>query len=182
MALGAAFSNQGLAKFYSALALAKSVCESDPTVPSAPDVKYETELAEAWKQIEASLNDDFGTPAAFAAVFEVIRKFNSRVRRGMKLTPTVKNQCEQFISFMKRFGLILSLFQEDPETFLYALDNKLLLKLGHSRELIDQLVAERAKAREAKDFAKADEFRKKLTEMQIAVSDTPQGSFWEVAK
>ena len=69
-----------------------------------------------------------------------------------------------------------------PRLGYKTLDNKLLIKLGHQRSDIDGIVAERTKSRDAKDFAKADEIRKKLTMMQITVSDTPIGSFWEVIK
>lgn len=172
----------GLAKFYSAMAMAENIISSDKSIQAIADEKYKTELSQAWSSIEAAFNDDFGTPAAFAVVFEVIRKFNSRVRRGMKVNPQVASQCEQFLIFIKKFGFLLSLFQEPPQNFLTELDNKLLSKLGLQRSAIDILVAERTKVRDAKDFAKADELRKKLTEMSIAVSDTPAGSYWEVVK
>lgn len=171
----------GLAKFYSALAMAKSVSAGSDAA-AVTDEKYKAELETAWSAIETALNEDFGTPAAFATVFEVIRKFNSRIRRGMKVTPQVSSQCEQFIGFVRKFGALLSLFQEPPELFLTALDDKLLVKLGLERAKVDELVNARSKVREEKDFAKADEYRKKLTEMSIAVSDTPTGSFWEVVK
>lgn len=172
----------GLAKFYSAMAMAENVCKSDDSIQPLLDEKYKIELELAWKLIKDSLDEDFGTPAAFAVVFEVIRKFNSRIRRGMKLTPLVASQCEQFLTFMKKFGSLLSLFQEAPQEFLTELDNKLLNQMGQQRDKIDEIVAQRSKARDAKDFAKADEFRQKLTEMKITVSDTPAGSFWEVMK
>lgn len=171
----------GLAKFYSAMAMAESVRAQWSETP-VPDEKYRTELATAWTAIESALNEDFGTPAAFAAVFEVIRKFNARIRRGMKVNSQVASQCEQFIGFVRKFGALMSLFQQPPQFFLTELDNKLLLKLGHERSAIDALVLERTRVREDKDFSKADELRKKLTEMSIAVSDTPTGSFWEVVK
>lgn len=172
----------GLAKFYSAMAMAENVLNSEKSVQMIIDEKYKSELEQAWQAIETALNEDFGTPAAFAVMFETIRKFNSRIRRGMKLNSQVASQCEQFLAFIKKFGIFLSLFQEPPQTFLTELDNKLLLKLGHQRETIDEIVTERAKARDLKDFAKADEIRKKLTEMKITVSDTQAGSFWEVIK
>ncbi len=170
----------GLARVYSALALAESV--TSQSSEKKPDSKMATELAASWKQIEDSLNNDFGTPIAFATMFEQIRKFNSQFRRGMKVTPELSGKAQQFIDFIKKFGALLSLFQENPSKFLIALDDKLLEKLGHQRIEIDKLVGERAKIRELKDFAKADELRKQLTEMQIMVSDLPAGSFWEVAK
>lgn len=172
----------GLAKFYSAMAMAENVKNSDDSVAAVLDEKYKTELDQAWAQITAALNDDFGTPSAFAVVFELIRKFNSRVRRGMKVNAQVVSQCEQFLVFMKKFGAVLNLFEESPQKFLTELDNKLLAKLKLERSTVDALVADRAKARDAKDFAKADEYRKQLTDLKISVSDTPQGSFWEVTK
>lgn len=172
----------GLAKFYSALAMAENVHSVNESGPAVLDEKYKAELEAAWGSIADALNEDFGTPAAFAVAFEVIRRFNARIRRGMKVSAQVASQCEQFIGFIKKFGSLLSLFQESPQQFLTALDNKLLAKLGLERSTIDALVSERTQAREAKDFAKADELRKKLTELSIAVSDTPTGSFWEVVK
>lgn len=171
----------GLAKFYSAMAMAEAL-SSDAAVPTVLDEKYEGELAEAFEHVADAFNDDFGTPAAFAVVYEVIRKFNSRVRRGMKVTPQIKGQCEQFLSFMKKFGRLLSLLQEPPQKFLTELDERLLKKLGHNKIEINQLVSERTLARNAKDFAKADELRQKLTQMNIAVSDLGNESFWEVVK
>lgn len=173
---------QGLAKFYSVLNLADSVLKSDVGVQAAQDQKFKAELDQAWKKIEEAFNEDFGTPAAFAVVYEIIRLFNSRIRRGMKLTPQVASQCQQLMAFIRKFGSFLSLFQEEPEKFLIELDNKLLEKLGHHRPQIDALVIERSKAREAKDFQKSDEIRKQLSDMGIAVSDMPQGSYWEVMK
>ena len=115
-------------------------------------------------------------------MFEVIRKFNSQFRRGMKITPELSGKASQFIEFVKKFGVLMSLFQEVPAQFLIELDNKLLEKSGHKRSDIDRLVNERMKVREEKNFAKADELRQQLTGMGIAVSDLPTGSFWEVAK
>lgn len=172
----------GLAKFYSSMAMAENVLNSDSQISPQVDEKYKSELNSAWQQIVDFMNDDFATPSVFAVVFEVIRKFNSKVRRGMKLNPQVASQCEQFLNFMKNLGSVLSLFQEPPQKFLRELDDKLLLKMKLERAFVDEIVAKRASARDAKNFALADEFRKKLTELNISVSDTPEGSFWEVSK
>jgi cysteinyl-tRNA synthetase len=169
-----------LARVYSALALSEFVTSLSADKKS--DAKYAETLNEAWKQIEAALNNDFGTPAAFATMFEVIRQFNSQFRRGMKVSPEQAGKAVQFTDFIKKFGGLMSLFQESPAEFLVALDDKLLGKMNRQRGEIDQLVNERAQVREVKDFAKADELRKKLTDMGILVSDLPSGSFWEVAK
>lgn len=169
----------GLARVYSALALAESYLS--PQV-IAVDPGFEKITAEAWNKIEVALDSDFGTPEAFAAMFEVVRQFNTQVRRGMKTNPGVEGKALSFQNFVKKFGAVLSLFQEPAHDFLIKLDDMLLKKMNVERSKIDELVQARSKAREAKDFAKSDEIRAQLTSLGISVSDMPAGSFWEVTK
>ncbi|MFZ3231661.1 MAG: cysteine--tRNA ligase [Pseudobdellovibrio sp.] len=176
----------GLAKVYSALAMAESLIQDCNAAENkstfTKDEKYLLEVTEAWNKIESALNDDFGTPAAFAVMFDMIRGFNAKNKRGMKLSATTHSQAKQFVAFIKKFGQVLSLFQENAAEFLTSLDNQLLNKAGVERATVDSLVQERSAARLAKDFAKSDELRKKLTDFKILVSDLPTGSFWEVMK
>lgn len=167
-----------LARVYSALALAESIGGS----AGGKDENYAKELDQAWKQIETALNDDFSTPAAFAVMFDMIRKFNSQFRRGMKATDQQMAKAYQFKEFIKKFGSMMSLFQQPAAEFLTELDNKLLAKMNLKRADVEKMVQERAKVREAKDFTQADVLRKKLTDLGILVSDLPTGSFWEVSK
>ena len=149
---------------------------------TAGDAGFDKIANEAWAKIETALNDDFGTPEAFASMFEVVRQFNNQVRRGLKPNPAIQAKAFSFTQFMKKFGSFLSLFQEPAQEFLLKLDDMLLKKMNIERAAIDALVAERAKAREAKDFAKSDEYRDKLVNMGISVSDSASGTHWEVSK
>lgn len=171
----------GLARVYSSLALAESFITSNSET-LAEESAYAKELSLAWEKITEHLNDDFSTPQAFAVMFEQIRKFNSQFRRGMKTNDTVSVKALQFQKFVKKFGLLLSLFQLPAENFLKELDQKLMQKNGVKEHEVIQLVAARTEARLAKDYKKSDEIRAQLTALQIAVSDTPEGSFWEVIK
>jgi cysteinyl-tRNA synthetase len=169
----------GLARVYSALSMAESYLDSSVTTV---DAGFEKITKEAWVKVETALNHDFGTPDAFAAMFEVVRQFNAQVRRGMKVNPAIQGKALAFVQFVKKFGAMMSLFQEPASEFLIKLDNALLGKMGVERSAVDAVVKERTDARLAKDFAKSDELRKKLTDMGISVSDMPDGSFWEVSK
>jgi cysteinyl-tRNA synthetase len=148
----------------------------------AGDAGFDKITTEAWSKIETAMNDDFGTPEAFASMFEVVRQFNNQVRRGLKPNPALQAKAYSFMQFMNKFGGFLSLFQEPAQEFLLKLDDMLLKKMNIERSAVDALVAERTKVREAKDFAKSDEYRDKLVNMGISVSDSAAGTHWEVTK
>jgi cysteinyl-tRNA synthetase len=168
----------GLARIYSALCTAESLKAGE----TKPEASFEKITTEAWAKITEALNDDFNTPEAFARVFEVVRAFNSQVKRGMKTNPAVSGKAVALQNFILKFGKLLSLFEEPAQEFLVLLDDMLLKKKGLVRPQIESLVQDRAKARADKDFKRSDELRDQLVQMGIAVSDTPAGSEWEVAK
>jgi len=169
----------GLARIYSSMAAAETYLTPDVTVT---DPAFDKLTEEAWQKIGEALNDDFGTPEALAVLFEVVRTFNTQVKRGLKANPTLQGKSLSFKKFVQKTGILLSLFQQPPAEFLQSLDSMLLQKMKVERSTVEALIAERTAVRAAKDFAKSDELRAKLTEMGISVSDTPQGSFWEVTK
>ena len=170
---------QGLARIYSAMALADVYAGESGAVA---DAKFDKELASAWTEITAAFNDDFGTPQVMAKIFELVRLFNSQVKRGAKSNPAIIAKAQSFKKFILKTGALMALFQEPPAQFLRTLDDMLLLKKNLKREDVDQVVQMRAQARIAKDFKKSDEYRDQLLAMGIAVSDTATGSEWEVAK
>jgi cysteinyl-tRNA synthetase len=46
---------------------------------------------------------------------------------------------------------------------------------------VQALLAERAEARAAKDFARSDAARDELAAMGVEVRDTPNGAVWDIA-
>lgn len=169
---------KGLARIYSAISLA----EDYVTEQSTNDLDFQKIAEKSWVELSSALNDDFNTPEAFSKIYDLVRSFNSLVKRGTKKTPQISNKAFTFLNFIKRFGALAALFQERARVFLIALDDMLLKSMNLERESINKLVQERFKAREQKDFKKSDELRDQLLKMGIAVMDTAQGSFWEVAK
>jgi cysteinyl-tRNA synthetase len=169
-----------LARIYSALALAEraSAAPTDGQVPP----EFARVLTEARAGVERSLDDDFNSAEALGHLFEVVRAFNNAARTPGRVTPKQSAIAKALLEWVRWFGDLMSLFSETPTEFLGFLDDMLLKKKSLARADVDRLVQERSVARLAKDFAKSDELRKQLTEMGIAVADTPQGSEWEVAK
>lgn len=174
----------GLARVYSALAVAESLLSLDSklAVEAPADAGFTKSVSEFHDKVAASLDDDLNTPEAFAAMFDLVRIFNGQVKRGLKPNASVLAKCRDFQKALVGYGSLLSLFQEPATKFLLTLDDLLLEAKGLARQDIQKLVDERSAVRAAKDFAKSDEYRDQLLAMGIAVSDTPQGSHWEVAK
>lgn len=183
---------QSLAKFYSALATAENLLGVEyqnglekinvdlNTLP--PDAAWEKVIQDSWQQVKAALNEDFSTPQVVAQFFELVRLFNSQVKRGMKASPSVQKKAYLFRKFFKEVGALMALFQEPAQEFLVNLDNRLLEEKKLKRTDVDQLVNDRWQARLSKDFKKSDELRDQLLAMGISVMDSAEGSYWEVTK
>jgi cysteinyl-tRNA synthetase len=174
----------GLGRIYSALALASKLIVAGAGVTAAPKgaKAFEDVLSQVDGDVANALNDDFNTPELFAVIYAVIKAFNSSVRAGQKVTPEVLATAQRFVGWLKAQGELLALFQEEPHEYLRLLDDRLLQEKGLERATVDAKIAERAAVRAAKDFKRSDEIRDELLAMGIAVSDTPAGAVWEVAK
>ncbi len=64
----------------------------------------------------------------------------------------------------------------------YGHDQKLRNADEHVEALINQLLADRQSARQARDFARADAIRDGFTNAGVSVTDTADGATWELSK
>ena len=105
-----------------------------------------------------ALCDDLNTPRALAALFEM-SKSTSDVQGRAKLIKAAN---------------LLGLLSGDPEDWFHG-DDVDIAK-------VEALIAQRADARKAKDFAAADSARDELTAMGVTIEDTPNGTIWRMAR
>ena len=143
---------------------------------------FQTLLKKAEENMRAAFNDDFATPKAFAVLFSVLNAFQ-KLMEDKEISTLRKAFCaRQYLLFFKKYGESLSLFQEEPASFLKNLEDKLLEQKQLTREEVEKLVTKRAFARKAKDFQTADQIREKLDQMGIKLRDSSKGSEWEMKK
>ena len=119
-----------------------------------------------------AMDDDLGTPAAVAAIHDVVREGNRLLADG-----DVDGARGAAGSVRAMLG-VLGLDPADPAWGPAAGSDEKLVAAVDS--LVAGLVAERAEARAAKDFARADAIRDRLKAAGIALEDTPTGAKWTV--
>ena len=105
------------------------------------------------------MDDDLKTADAISVIFELITAVNTVVKDGAS-----KEFAQKCLDLLMELATILGLLQQDPEAEVTEVDPE-----------IQALIDERQAARNAKNFARADEIRDQLKAKGITLKDTPQG-------
>lgn len=167
-----------LARIYSSLAIAELYSQAKVSEL----VLNDKNLIAAWNKVIEVLSDDFNTAEMMAIVYEVVKNFNQSVKRGLKANPALVEKCQQFQAFFYKLGSLTALFNESPSQFLKFLDQRLIELKGIDVKKVEALIQERNQVRAQKDYKRSDELRDLLNQMGISISDTPEGTYWEVTK
>jgi len=147
--------------------------------PDAAGVDWNEPRAQAFR---AAMDDDFNTSAAVAALSELATEAN----RGKDARAAGQ---------LKALGGLLGLLQQDPETYFKSrtryraattASGLTLEVIGAASALdsaaIEARIAERAAAKQARDYARADRIRAELREAGVELDDKPGGvTSWRYA-
>ena len=124
--------------------------------------ELEAEIQGYVKKYEESMEDDFNTADAIAAIFELV-KFSNTQTSGESTGEFVKELLDTIVHLSDVLGLLVNKEAE-------VLD-----------EDIERLIEERQTARKEKNFKRADEIRDQLADMGIILKDTREGVQWKRA-
>ena len=118
----------------------------------------------------AAMDDDFNTPIALGALFDLAREIN-RQREGHP------EQANQLGRLLIRLGSVLGILQSAPDEYLQSQGEEQV-----DAGAIDALIVRRREARASRNWALADEIRDKLAAMKVVVEDTAEGSTWRIER
>jgi cysteinyl-tRNA synthetase len=129
----------------------------DLVKPAVATVDWANPFAARFK---AAMDEDFGTPEAVAVLFEMAGEVN-------------RTRSAELAGLLKGLGGALGLLQGDPAAFLQS---------GASLDAaaIEALIASRADAKAARNFAEADRIRQDLLAKGVVLKDGAGGTTWEV--
>jgi cysteinyl-tRNA synthetase len=116
-----------------------------------------------------AMSDDLNTPRAIAELHRLqkIAKAHS---------PILSEAASQLTSGLSMLGFDIK--QYDPE---WLQKQVVARRLGDRTPEIENLIAERAKARSRKDWKESDRIRDELAKMGVVLKDTKEGTTWEIA-
>lgn len=121
------------------------------------DVLDSKKIKEYKEKFSTQISDDLNMPNAFTVLYDVIKDSELKAKEKIEL--------------VKDFDTVLS---------LNLLEKELKDLSEVDEELIAKLIADRKEARSSKNWAKADEIRDKLNEMNIELIDTKEGVSWKL--
>ena len=129
-------------------------------------------------RFDAAMDDDLNTAQALGYLFETVRLLN-RLLESPSSDPGYLTILREMHGELLDLGRVLNLLQADPEEMVKSLRQKATdLKISPAE--IERFIEERVQARKNKDWARADAIRKQLTDLDILLEDTPQGTIWRV--
>ncbi|MDT8440920.1 MAG: cysteine--tRNA ligase [Desulfuromonadales bacterium] len=168
----------GLSRFYEALQTADDALRD---LSTDEDGQPGPEAAQLDAEFRAAMDDDFNSALAIGHLFEAARTINrligeKKFRKNRDKVATVRALRAQLATL----GDVLGLFGSVPAAWLRRQNLRGLAELGLDETFIDQQIAARLQARQAKDFDRADQIREELAGCGIELLDNPGGTSWKI--
>jgi len=123
-------------------------------------------LTETRKKFANAMNNDFNTPLAMTHLYALARKANALISK-QKISQKL---AEDTIKTIKELGNILGILEKEIP------DEEEL------PEKVRELMAQREKARNKRDWRKADAIRKEIRKQGFVLEDTAEGPRWRKVK
>lgn len=179
----------GMGRFYETLKKMGDLLAGGPDVSSLSASALPAKDKEVWENVTGlprrfveAMDDDFNTARALGLLFDAARLMNGYMgEKGFAATPQSLFVLSAARASMKETGQVLGLFLDEPDAYFQNDRNREASKRGLNVEEIEALIGERKKARDAKDWERADEIRNDLAAKGVAIKDSQGSTTWMIA-
>jgi cysteinyl-tRNA synthetase len=143
--------------------------------PEGGHAEFLVEVARQRALFLECMDDDFNTGGAIGNLYELLTDLNRFAdAQQLEAPPRQQKAVTDFriaAAALKELAQILGIFHEPP-TAATGKEDKLL------DGVLQLLIDLRAEARKTKNFALADQIRKRLTDLEVTLEDRPGGTIW----
>ena len=133
-------------------------CQKGPATADIDQLIYDLK-----QRFVSAMDDDLNISQGLAALFDSIHAIN-RIMDSQGLHLSDRKKVEGILSALNSVLMLMDLEKPGPS------------------QKIEQLLQERATARQTNDWSKADQIRNELNELGIEVIDTREGTTWRSVK
>jgi len=159
-----------LRRLYNTLgSLEDALKDSVKRAPNEAEKSFVGAVEKLKSQFEAAMDEDFNTPQALAALFEMSKEINRFLDENRQVSAEILEKARATFAGL---GKVLGLFQKETTK---QVGEKLV------DDLVQLLFEVREKLRKKKDYELADEIRAKMKEMGLIIEDTAEGPKWRLA-
>lgn len=148
------YSDAHLNDAHSALLRLYTALDLVPPTSEPPNMQHPLAL-----RFAAAMDEDFNTPEAVAVLFELATEVN-------------RSHDGALAALLRALGATLGLLQRVPKDFMHA-------GVDADEAWVERLIAERAAAKAARNFARADAIRDELFAQGIELKDSQSGTTWQ---
>jgi cysteinyl-tRNA synthetase len=156
--------------------------------PTGENPEVQTAASKAHEDYLAALANDLNTAEARAPIFDLVRLSNT----AMDQSKFFQADRDAVSAVLAAFDAVFAVIEDrDTEPTRLAVEwaklegriaevaPELLAQQSLTDEAINTLLAERDAAKKRRDFARADQIRKELTEKGIIIEDSKDGVRWK---
>jgi cysteinyl-tRNA synthetase len=137
-------------------------------------------------QVAGALDDDLNTPVAIAKLGDLAKTANDlcellqKRKKDQKLVAAGAKLARRAEEALKSSAAVLGLLQAPPAAYRDRTRARRLTSRGLSADFVESKVEARARARQDKDFARADAIRDELLGLGVEIADSPEKTTWTV--
>ena len=127
------------------------------------------------------MRDDLNTAAGIAELSDALGVVNRYLQSGKGVAKDVRRRSiARFLGDMKQVAAITGCFERDPAGYLAERRDLKAGRVGLDVAKVEQLIADRKAARDAKDWGAADALRDELAALGVRIRDAGNDTVWSL--